>query len=76
MDRHTRTELVELIRRMQQGEGADDEVGHWIENLERATGNPNVLDMFHKDEYDGLSADEVFDKLCTYRPFLMPPPSA
>jgi len=60
---------------MQQGEGNDTEVGLWVEKLKRATGNPNVLDMFHKDEYDCLSAEEVLDKLLTYRPFLMPPPS-
>jgi hypothetical protein len=76
MDRHTRTEFVELIRRMQQGEGDDAELGLWVEKLKRATCNPNVLDMFHNAEYDGLSAEDVLDKLLTYRPFLMPPPSS
>ena len=74
MTRSTRTEMVELIRRIQAGEGGDDVIGEWFESLKRATGNPNI--DFHSGRLDGLSPDEVFDRLCEYRPFLMPPPSS
>lgn len=59
MTRSTRTEMVELIRRIQAGEGSDNEIGEWFEALKRATGNPNI--DFYSSKFDGMSADEVFD---------------
>ncbi len=35
-----RQEMIELIRRMVNGEGEDDLYGEWIETLRRVTGNP------------------------------------
>ncbi len=73
MTRSIRTEMVELIRRIQAGEGGDDEIGEWFEALKRATGNPNI--DFCTSQFDGMTPDQVFDRLYEYHPFLMPPPS-
>ena len=38
-------ELLELIRKLQRGQGKDDEVGSWVLALERSTGCPSVSDL-------------------------------
>jgi hypothetical protein len=56
----TRTEIVELIRLIQSGEGGSKE----LKTLERATGNPNVWIFFDVLELEGMSPDKIFDLLC------------
>jgi hypothetical protein len=55
-----RAEIVELIRRIQSGEGGSKE----LEAFERVTGNPNVWVFFDVLELKGMSPDKIFDLLC------------
>jgi hypothetical protein len=58
----TRSEIVELIRRIQSGEG-DNEV---LKTLERATGIPNVWVIFDVLELEGMVPDKVFELISGY----------
>jgi hypothetical protein len=69
-----RQEMIELIRRMMNGEGDDDLYGEWIETLRRVTGNPHAGGIMADRAYDGMTPEAILDKLLEYRPFLMPPP--
>jgi hypothetical protein len=55
-----RAEIVELIRRIQSGEGGSET----LKALERVTGNPNVWIFFDVLELEGMSPDNIFDLLC------------
>jgi len=55
----TRTEIVELIRRIQSGEAESKD----FRALERATGNPNVWVYFDVLEIEGMSPEKIFDLL-------------
>jgi hypothetical protein len=68
--------MLELIRRMQCGEGDDELIGEWIETLRRATGNPHAGAILSDRAYDGMTPEAILERLLEYRPFLMPPPSA
>ncbi len=70
-----RKEMIELIRRMQCGEGDDELFGKWIVTLRRVTGNPHAGGIMADRAYDGMTPEAILDKLLEYRPFLMPPPS-
>lgn len=59
MSHSTRAEIIELIRRVQCGEGG----GETLKALERATGNPNVWVLFDVLELEGMSPDKICDLL-------------
>jgi len=56
----SRAEIVELIRRVQSGEGGVRE----LDELECATGNPNVWVFFGVFELEGMSPEKMFDLFC------------
>ena len=56
----SRAEIVELIRRIQSGEGGGPE----LDALERVTGNPNVWAFFGALELEGMAPDKMFDLFC------------
>lgn len=58
----SRAEIVELIRRIQSGEGGGPE----LEALERATSNPNVWAFFGALELEGMAPDKMCDLFCSH----------
>ena len=56
------SEIIELIRRIQSGEG-DSEM---LKTLERATGNPNVWVIFDVLELEGMLPEKICDLICGY----------
>lgn len=63
--------MIDLVARLQRGEGEEDEATEWILQLERATSNPHISDLiFYPDEADeDLTAEQIVDKALSYRPF-------
>ena len=57
-----RTEIVELIRRVQSGEGDSDV----LQTLERATGNPNVWVIFDELELEEMMPEKIFELISGY----------
>ena len=56
----TRAEIVELIKRVQSGEGGSEA----LEGIARATGNPNVWIIFDALELEGMLPEKIFDLIC------------
>ena len=46
----TDAEIIELIARLQRGEGKDEEVGEWVERLKRAIPSANISDLIFYSE--------------------------
>ena len=66
----TRTELIELAKKIQNVSGAteaeDDEL---LELFLANVPDPNASNYFFELEYDGLSPEEIVDKALAYKPF-------
>jgi hypothetical protein len=60
MTNPTHEEMVDLISRIQQGEGGHDD----LKALEAATGNPNVWIIFDFLELEDMPAETIFERLC------------
>jgi len=64
---YTTAQLVEIVRRLQNGEGTEEEDLEWLAVLQRELPDPAVTDLiFHHDP--SLSAEEVVDEARRYRP--------
>ena len=64
---YTTARLVEIVRRLQNGEGTEEEDLEWLAVLQRELPDPAVTDLiFHRDP--PLSAEEVVDEARRYRP--------
>lgn len=46
----TDAEIIDLIARLQRGEGKDEEVGEWVERLKRAIPSANISDLIFYGE--------------------------
>jgi hypothetical protein len=63
----TTAELVEIVRRLQAGEGTEDQDLEWLETLRRELPDPNVTNLiFYRDP--PLTAEEVVAEARRYRP--------
>lgn len=70
----TRDEMVELVRRLMNGEGEDDEVGEWLLRLKDNTcGSPIGAMIFWPNRE--RTAEEIVDEALMFRPTPMPPSS-
>jgi hypothetical protein len=64
----TDAEILEVLERILRGEGDDDEVGEWIEKLERATRCPHILSLIREcSELD--TPETILRKAREYKPF-------
>lgn len=43
MEKLTRNEVEELVRKIKAGEGKETEISGWIEKIRISTGNPSVI---------------------------------
>jgi hypothetical protein len=67
MSRLSREEMIDLVARLQRGEGDDDQAAAWIEALGRSLPHPRVSDLiFYPDE--PLTPEQIVDKALGYRP--------
>lgn len=57
--------LVELIRKIQHCEGTEEEADNDIDLLCRSVGDPQAANYIY---YEELSAEEIADKIISYKP--------
>jgi len=73
MEKLTYVEMVDLIAKLQAGEGDDEEVSEWLDRLSFSLGNPHVSNLiFHSKER--LTPQQIIERAQQYKPFQMPPP--
>ncbi len=63
----TDNETLDLIAKILKGEGVDDEVGEWIERLERATRCPHILNLI-RDADTSTTPEMILQKAREYKP--------
>ena len=41
----TREQMIDLVRRLQNGEGDDEQTAQWLDTLARSIPNPHISDL-------------------------------
>lgn len=60
----TQDTMLEIIRRLQTGEGSEEEENVWLEMLEQNVPHPSVSDLIF---YDDLSPEEILTRALDYK---------
>ncbi|SFB31135.1 hypothetical protein [Clostridium frigidicarnis] len=68
MDRKLSKE--ELVTKICNVYGNEEEIDNWIEILEKERGCPEIADYIYCDQ-DNLSPKEIVDKALSYKPILL-----
>lgn len=75
MDRvENREELVELVRKIKNAEGTEEELDEMLELLERSVPHPEVSDLIFWDERN-LNPEEIVEEALNYQPIITPLPN-
>lgn len=68
----TKDQLIELVRKIKNCEGTEEEIDEWQLLLQRNVPDPEVSDLiFYSDE--DLSPEEIVGRAMNYRPIPLPP---
>jgi hypothetical protein len=71
-DNLSRSQLVDLVAKVQRVEGAEEEIHAWMELLERNVPDPYVSDLIFNSKEE-LTAEEVIERAFAYQPILLGP---
>ena len=67
----SREELIELVRRIMNAEGTEEELDTWEETLEQNVTDPAVSDYIFYPDRD-MTAEEIVDRALSYKPIQLP----
>lgn len=70
MGKLNREQLIELVQRIMDGEGSENEQDEWLELLGQQVSHPEVSNLIFWDERE-LTAEQVVDEALNYRPILL-----
>lgn len=62
MKKLNKEEILELIVRIRNGEGTDEEVSRWIDGIENSVPNRNIIETI-MGAGDNAAAEEIVEKL-------------
>lgn len=70
----SRNELIELVTRIMNDDGNEQEIDQWLLILEQNVPHPEISNLifWNEEEY---SASEIVDMALAYQPILLPPSS-
>jgi len=71
-DKPTKDQLVELVAKLQRGEGTEEEDEAWLMFIDRNVPAPTVSDFIYYSDPE-LSAKEVIERAFAYRPIILGP---
>ncbi|MBP1995071.1 bacteriocin immunity protein [Paenibacillus eucommiae] len=73
MERLTRTQILDLVTRLCNGEGSEEEADEWIEMLQRNVPHPEVSSLIFWPEEE-LTPEEIVEQAFNYKPIALKPP--
>jgi len=68
----SKKELVELVDKIMQGEGTEEEIDEMINLLEKNVPHPEVSHLIFWPEKE-LTPEEIVEEALNYKPILLPP---
>ncbi|RXZ81744.1 hypothetical protein EBB07_13910 [Paenibacillaceae bacterium] len=67
MNNLTKAQIVDLVIRLCNGEGSDEEAGHWIDLLQMNVPHPDISNFIFWPEEE-LTPEEIVEKALNYKP--------
>ncbi|WP_098743198.1 bacteriocin immunity protein [Paenibacillus sp. EZ-K15] len=67
MNELTKAQIVDLVTRLYNGEGSEEEVGEWIELLQRNVPHPDISNLIFWPAKD-LTPEEIVEEAFHYKP--------
>lgn len=64
----SRNELIELVKKISDCEGTEDEIEEMISRLEQNVIDPEISDYIY---YDDLTPEQIVDKALAYKPIIL-----
>ncbi|BFH62866.1 bacteriocin immunity protein [Paenibacillus azoreducens] len=65
-------ELLELVEKIMQADGSEQEIDEMIDVLERNVPHPQVSDLIFWNEKE-LTPEEIIEEAMNYKPIIIPP---
>ncbi|SFS52486.1 bacteriocin immunity protein [Marininema halotolerans] len=75
MKRLNREELVELVRRIIDVDGTEEEIDQMIDLFEEIVPNPKGSGLIFYPENEDVTPEEIVEEALHYEPIITPPPS-
>ena len=69
MEKLTKEQVTELVRKIRKGEGDDIELVQWISEISLATSNPEVIKTIMLG--DGITVEEIVETLYIYKSIIL-----
>lgn len=66
MEKLNKEELVEIVKRIRNGEGSDDEFDNWLQEIKQSVSHPEVFNVIIRNT-EGLNVEQIVDELINYR---------
>ncbi|GBF75677.1 putative e9imm peptide [Paenibacillus sp. 598K] len=70
----SKEELVELVDKIMNDAGTEEEIDAMIDELRQHVPHPSVTDLIFWPEEE-LTAEEIVERALDYRPIILPPPA-
>jgi hypothetical protein len=67
----SREQLIELVTKIMNTEGTEEEIDEMFQQLRRNVIHPGIGNLIFWDER-GLSAEEIVDEALAYKPIILP----
>jgi Colicin immunity protein / pyocin immunity protein len=67
-EKMSREELIELVRKIMDAEGSEEEIDVWLDELERNVPHPEVSDLIFWPKKEPVTPEEVVDEALAYKP--------
>ena len=67
VEKLTKKELVELVRKIAESEGTEEEIDQFIDVLEQNVPHPEVSDLIFYPEEE-MTYEEIVEKALSYKP--------
>ncbi len=69
-----KNELIALVKKIETGEGTEEEVNEMITLFLKNVPDPEAIDYIFQPEYQDLSAKDIVEKSLNYKITQLPPP--
>ena len=70
----SKDQLIQLVRKLQRGEGSSEEVSFWLDLFERSVPYPGVVSLIYWSQEE-LNAEEIVERALAYQPIPLGPPT-
>ena len=66
-----RSELIEIVKKIKQIPGSEDELNNLVDIFESNVPDPDAVDYLFQKQYTSLTPEDIVDKALSYKPFYL-----